>query len=247
MRMGLIAAVVFQLLLVSMADAARSCDEANLGRFDVQQQRADFSQVAGFLILDTPRGQFLVEGNCVVIEQSDGVREKRQRFLQFFFVNAFTDQEPQNSFIQIQVIRLRDAETNLIRMYRNGNWVDEDGKELPKVPGRVSYMDAAAWNDAHSVPGGSLAATNTALSVNWHALPEPDAPSSWDFRQFWSLQNAEKPAFVTNLLIRFAVNTDPTKESLVRFQVGFPSDELMLRLGSNIDAMEREITIRFVR
>jgi hypothetical protein len=105
-------------------------------------------------------------------------------------------------------------------------------------------MDSSAWNETHGAEAGSMDEANERLGTRWHAKPEEEAPSSWDFRDFWALP-PEKTVFATNLLIRFEVNNDPNHESLIPFQIGFPNAEtIWLEIGSNIDGLERTVEIR---
>jgi hypothetical protein len=247
---------IAMLTFLSMGEpsiAARSCDGHRLDQVDLGSIHGSFAPLSGAVLSRTYKGEtpYVVHGNCVQVEANDGWKGKLGNYLYFSLVNLLPDTEGADAFLRVQAIRERSEERSLIRMYRNANWVGEDGSALSKLPGRVARMSIEAWDRAHADEVSSLEDTNENLGVTWHAWPGADTVSSWDFREYWRVGEVAdwEVVFTTNYLLRFGVNSDEMRLSEVPFEVGINGANLIvLRIGTSADGvLDKTIKVRIGR
>jgi hypothetical protein len=199
------------------------------------------------------KNPFLVQESCVVIDSGFWPRGRRGRFLQLGVVNYVpSDDEPDVSYLGIQASRrnpLRDR-NDIIRLFRLPQWVREtaNGVESMKgVLGRVAPLKISEWKSLHSAASSDLSLVDTRMTFKWHAQPAEGTPSSWELREYWANPSSyEEGTLLTNLLLRFTVNRDSNKVSIIPFEIGLPQDvdEVIITVHSNIDAIRK--TVRFV-
>jgi hypothetical protein len=198
------------------------------------------------------KNPFLIQESCVVIDSGFWPRGRRGRFLQLGVVNYIpSDDEPDISYLGIQAARrnpLRDH-NDIIRLFRLPQWVREtaNGVEPMKgVLGRVAPLKISEWKSLHSGAPSNLGLADARMTYKWHAQPAEGTPSSWELREYWASPSSyEEGTLLTNLLLRFSVNRDQNKISIIPFEIGIPqdADEVIITVHSNIDAIRK--TVRF--
>jgi hypothetical protein len=202
------------------------------------------------LILRSPRNNYVLEAACIVIN-----RRTFGKTLDFVVLNRFpSDTQVSAAYIFAKSDRtLTTSPPIKISLSRGDGWFLESNKgQTPAPGGKMNFEPFQGtienWNTAHSEPGGP-GTVDDRLKVQWHAFATniPALPSTVPI-DYWQIAEPFDVAhnIRTNYLIRFAVNTDSTTNSLVPFQVYIQQavKEVDLTLFSNIDALSG--TYRFI-
>jgi hypothetical protein len=157
-------------------------------------------------------------------------------------------------YLGVQTIRSKNhTQRDIIRLYRNKDWIafadNSTVKRLGILPGPVTKLSVAEWNAIHGDANADVNRANERLGLQWHAWASEETPSSWDLSSEWVVESTSSNVFMTNLLIRFQINSDPRHLTIIPFELGVPGDatEMTLRLHSNIEGFEKRIVFRFAQ
>jgi hypothetical protein len=150
------------------------------------------------------------------------------------------------------------AGTKTIRVYRNENWISEDGGTLSSGPPDTSARPPTIKEFIDLHDDGANAAESSSSRLKklhgglgiWHARPTADSPSSWEFRNIFAstarLEEDARPLMLNGRLLKFSTSSgwDTAAPILFYFNAGI-YDTLWISVSApNFDLRDSETEVR---